>query len=62
MSAGAAPISPCTSICKLDPATGWCQGCFRTAPEIAGWLDKSDAVKAEIIARVAERRRRAGVD
>ena len=29
--------SPCTSVCTIDPATGWCAGCLRTIDEIAAW-------------------------
>ncbi|MEM6623643.1 MAG: DUF1289 domain-containing protein [Pseudomonadota bacterium] len=29
--------SPCTGVCKLDDATGWCLGCARSGPEIADW-------------------------
>ena len=38
-----AAASPCTGICRLDAATGWCLGCARTGGEIAGWRD-GDAV------------------
>ena len=30
--------SPCIDICRLDPKTGWCLGCGRTAAEIGEWL------------------------
>jgi predicted Fe-S protein YdhL (DUF1289 family) len=30
------PASPCTKICALDEQ-GYCLGCYRTLPEIAGW-------------------------
>ncbi|RZJ15111.1 MAG: DUF1289 domain-containing protein [Haliea sp.] len=29
--------SPCISVCRMDAATGWCEGCFRTLDEIAAW-------------------------
>ena len=29
--------SPCISVCKMSPATGWCEGCARTLGEIAAW-------------------------
>lgn len=29
--------SPCTGICKLDEATGWCLGCGRCGDELLGW-------------------------
>ena len=31
--------SPCVGICRLDPDTGWCLGCARTAEELAAWRD-----------------------
>lgn len=31
--------SPCVGICRLDPETGWCLGCARTAEELAVWRD-----------------------
>ncbi len=38
--------SPCVSICKLNKATGFCDGCFRTQDEIASWpyLDYEDKI------------------
>lgn len=34
--------SPCVNICRIDAATGWCEGCGRTLSEIANWV-RSDA-------------------
>jgi uncharacterized protein len=31
------PGSPCTSVCRIDPGTGWCIGCLRTIDEIIAW-------------------------
>ena len=30
-------ISPCISICKTDPSTGYCYGCARTIEEKKIW-------------------------
>ena len=30
-------ISPCISICKTDPVTGYCYGCARTDQEKKTW-------------------------
>ena len=30
-------ISPCISICKTDPSTGYCYGCGRTSNEKKIW-------------------------
>lgn len=29
--------SPCINICRMDTASGWCEGCLRTLDEIAAW-------------------------
>jgi len=34
-------ISPCISICKTDPITGYCYGCARTNDEKKLWKDES---------------------
>ena len=33
-------ISPCLSICKTDPITGYCYGCTRTNEEKKIWKDE----------------------
>ena len=33
-------ISPCISICKTDPLTGYCYGCERTNEEKKIWKDE----------------------
>ena len=33
-------ISPCLSICKTDPVTGYCYGCSRTNEEKNIWKDE----------------------
>ena len=34
-------ISPCISICKTDPVTGYCYGCARTDEEKKLWKDEN---------------------
>ena len=34
-------ISPCISICKTDPVSGYCYGCARTEEEKKTWKDKN---------------------
>ena len=34
-------ISPCISICKTDPVSGYCYGCARTNEEKKNWIDKT---------------------
>ena len=36
-------ISPCISICKSDPKTGFCYGCARTDDEKRLWKDEQTA-------------------
>lgn len=48
--------SPCSNVCKMHEPTGWCQGCARTIPEIAGWSKADDAGRLEILARLPARR------
>ncbi len=52
--------SPCNSICRMDEATGWCQGCARTLPEIAAWAGLDEADKRRVWALLPERRRLLG--
>jgi predicted Fe-S protein YdhL (DUF1289 family) len=49
--------SPCISVCRLDPATRLCEGCFRTAAEIARWPYAEAEEKRLILERLEERRR-----
>ncbi len=34
-------ISPCISICRTDPVTGYCYGCARSDEEKKFWKDES---------------------
>ena len=34
-------ISPCISICRTDPVTGYCYGCARTNEEKKLWKDEN---------------------
>ena len=38
-------ISPCISICKTDPKTGFCYGCARTEQEKKIWKDVNTSNK-----------------
>ena len=37
-------ISPCISICKTDPRTGYCYGCARTDKEKIIWKDEKTTI------------------
>ncbi len=54
-------VSPCVSVCTLDPATGYCRGCLRTDAEIAAWPDLSYDDKIEVLDRLRARRQAAGL-
>lgn len=51
--------SPCISICVMDPATGWCEGCFRTLREIGSWARLSDAERDAAMRLLPARRKAA---
>jgi len=48
--------SPCNSVCRMDAATGWCEGCLRTIDEIVAWATLDDAEKLAVWDRLAQRR------
>jgi uncharacterized protein len=48
--------SPCTNVCQMDEASGWCQGCLRTLDEIACWSLLDETEKAAVWQTLAERR------
>ena len=47
--------SPCISVCKMDPTTQLCEGCFRTLDEIADWSRMHDEGKREVWRLICER-------
>jgi predicted Fe-S protein YdhL (DUF1289 family) len=49
------PPAPCTRICRIDRATGWCIGCRRTLEEIADWPMLSAKSKAALLAKLERR-------
>ena len=50
-------VSPCISICKTDPKTGYCYGCGRNNDEKKIWKqeDTSDQWKKENIIEIEKR-------
>lgn len=57
---GAARLpSPCISVCRMDAATGLCEGCFRTLEEIAGWGMAFEEEKRAVWNQLIERARQA---
>jgi predicted Fe-S protein YdhL (DUF1289 family) len=51
--------SPCISICRMNPESGFCEGCLRTIEEIAVWSRMVDADKRRVW-RAIELRAEAG--
>ena len=47
--------SPCTQVCRIDAATGWCEGCRRTLAEIAEWSTLDDAARRAVWAALPQR-------
>lgn len=47
--------SPCTRKCRLNPATGLCDGCCRTIEEIVRWGGATEVERRRILAAVAAR-------
>jgi predicted Fe-S protein YdhL (DUF1289 family) len=50
------PSSPCTGVCRLNAASGWCIGCARTIDEIAAWPSLSAEARRAVLARLPGRR------
>ncbi|MGA1288075.1 MAG: DUF1289 domain-containing protein [Rubrivivax sp.] len=48
--------SPCINVCRIEPASGWCEGCARTLEEIAAWSGLDDAAKQVVLQRLPARR------
>jgi len=48
--------SPCISVCRIDPATGWCVGCLRTIDEIASWGTLPQAQRDTVMTALERRR------
>jgi predicted Fe-S protein YdhL (DUF1289 family) len=53
---GADVGSPCTNVCRMNPDTAVCEGCFRTLDEIAAWSSMRPEEKRAVLARLPARR------
>ena len=47
--------SPCVSVCRMDVASGLCEGCLRTLDEIAAWGGLPESDKRAVWARIEQR-------
>ncbi|MCX7273070.1 MAG: DUF1289 domain-containing protein [Burkholderiales bacterium] len=43
-------------MCRIEPASGWCEGCLRTLDEIASWGSMPETRRAEVWTALAQRR------
>jgi len=48
--------SPCISICRMNDATGLCEGCLRTIDEIVAWGGLDDDARRAVWEAIARRR------
>jgi uncharacterized protein len=54
--AGGDPVpSPCINVCRMDPRTGLCEGCFRTIDEITRWSTATNAFKRAVWREIRRR-------
>jgi uncharacterized protein len=42
------PASPCINICRMNKASGLCEGCLRTIDEIRAWSTLDDDAKRAV--------------
>lgn len=50
------PPSPCTRVCRIDPADGLCVGCARRIEEIIAWPGMDAEGKRAVWKRIRGRR------
>lgn len=51
-------VTPCISICKIDPDTKKCQGCSRTIEQIRDWMKYSDEERMKVMKKLGYATRR----
>lgn len=54
--ATSAVASPCVDVCRMNAASGLCEGCLRTIDEIASWSAYDDATRRAVLALLPARR------
>ena len=50
-----AVASPCINVCRMDEATGWCEGCLRTLDEIARWSALGEENRRRLCSELEQR-------
>jgi len=48
--------SPCVNICRMNAASGYCEGCRRSLEEIAAWSIYTAAEKRAVLALLPARK------
>ena len=48
--------SPCINVCRMDAASGYCEGCRRSLDEIACWSIYTPAEKRAVLALLPARK------
>jgi predicted Fe-S protein YdhL (DUF1289 family) len=49
--------TPCTGICRINPATSLCEGCARTIGEITAWASMSEAQRLRVMEQLEQRKK-----
>lgn len=49
--------SPCIDVCRLDPASGYCEGCLRSRDEIKAWKSMGDRERLALLMSLGTRMR-----
>jgi predicted Fe-S protein YdhL (DUF1289 family) len=47
--------SPCIDVCRLNPSSGYCEGCLRNREEIKAWKSMSDPDRLALLDRLTMR-------
>lgn len=51
-----APVpSPCIGVCRINAATGWCEGCWRSLDEIGAWRALDEQARLALWQAIASR-------
>ena len=48
--------SPCVNICRIEPASRLCLGCWRSIDEIGAWSRMTEAQRQAIMAELPQRK------
>ena len=49
------PVSPCVSVCRMNPQHDLCEGCLRSLDEIAGWSSMGADQRRAVWQRIGQR-------